>query len=319
MKNKKPLIVVAILSMLMILTGCGASSKQALINHYDEMSNQKSAKATFKMKVTDFDIPVKGSGDSSSAKQLIDVVKASSITGDIYSDGKNGKGTIKLNTMNKTVPLEFVGNDKNIYMGADFYNSLFQLMSSFGMTPPKYDFSKLAGKYVDLIALMNESSSVKSKVSSDQKEAATKAVNKSQQDSSAVLKEIIDTLPKDAVTKKDGVITATLHKEDVKKTIEIYNKYIKDHKDVDAKPIKQKDIDEFMSEFKAFDIIIKYDSKASTLNYTLTVEPKDGGKIGFEFDTKSEKYDGKIEMPSKDKIVSPTEFTNQMNAITGGH
>ncbi|BDR57583.1 hypothetical protein [Xylocopilactobacillus apicola] len=316
MKNKKTIFLLVLLSMLLVLTGCAKSNKQALVSEYEKMASQKEAKATFDLKINKLELSndEKEKMDASSMMAL-NLFKQSTINGELYSDGKNGKGNIKVNAMEQTIPLDFVGNDQKVYLDADFLGSIIKLMGSFSSKVPSYDFSKLSGKYVDVIALSEESGK---KVSSANKKNATKAANNIQQDSAAALKEVVDSLPKDAVTKKDNVITATLHKYDVKKATEIYNKYLEKHKDDDVKPMKQSDIDKFFSKQKALDIVIKFDTKASKLKYTLTMQPKDGGEIEAEFNTQTEKYDKKIEMPSSDKIVSPKEFSEQLLQIMGG-
>ncbi|BDR58985.1 hypothetical protein [Xylocopilactobacillus apicola] len=299
MKNKKRFIALMLLSVLLVLTGCGTSDKQTLVNHFNDLANQKNSQLNFDVKVTKLDL---GTKISATDRSYVSILKSSSLTGDLSSDGTNAKARMKIHALEEEVPLEFVGNQDKVYLKGDFISSVYKVMSDFDAEEPDVDASIFKGKYIDVIDVLKESGELSSK---QQKEtaAASKSTVKLQKNLATSFKEAINSLPQDSVTKKDGVITAVLHKKDFVNLLEKFKKDLDQDKDLKENPLNQKDIDSFNSEFKTFDYVIKYNPKANTLNYTITLAPKDGGEIQLQVNTKSKEFNDKIKLPAKSDII----------------
>ncbi|BDR55891.1 hypothetical protein [Xylocopilactobacillus apis] len=145
------------------------------------------------------------------------------------------------------MPVEFVGNNKKIFFKTDFIESRYKLARSLSKDIPAYDFSKISGKYVDIIALMKEFNAADNKEIAQTKDVIKNSKNV-QKDSFIALKDTINSLPDNEITKKDDTIKVVLHKKDVKNYLKEYSKYL--NRDFKTKVLSQEYLDELYSEFK---------------------------------------------------------------------
>ena len=296
--------------MLMALTGCGKSNKQTLAGYLEEVSKKKSGQMDFSIQLKDVSKPTKSSND------VLDITEnyfsGSSIEGKFYSDGSACKGETKLNILKYTIPFNFIGDQKKLYVKLDFFPPFNKAMVDLGGR--RYDLKEDAEKYADVLGFIEQDDSV-TKKELRQIEGVGNASIKLRKDVFKALKEVIDELPKDSIKQNGDVITANLNKKELLNFMKKVKDEIDHDKDIKSNPINQEMINDFDEHFKTFNCVIKCNPKENTVNNTITGVTKQDYKTTVEIKTKNKDYDQKIEMPSKNEIIDNDKLEKHLNKI----
>ncbi|BDR56991.1 hypothetical protein [Xylocopilactobacillus apis] len=145
---RKTIQLLLVCLMAIGLAGCSASDKQTLMNYYDKMAEQKSTKTSISVNNKTLNVS-KFNKLKKSDQKIFENIKHTSLSGQIYSDGTNGKGSFKLYGVDEKNPLIFIGNKKKFYLNAGYYKIYLQVLQILGSKVKKPDNSPLDILYVD--------------------------------------------------------------------------------------------------------------------------------------------------------------------------
>lgn len=302
-KNKITFLLTIILSLVLVLTGCGQSNKKALTKYYDQKVSRKQYTTNFELKFEQFDLPNSAETDKTVATAL-QILRGVNIKGKGDVVDQDNKINVTMNLAGRSLPYVLILKDNKIY--ADF-SSLLKFVKNNAIV----DKNKLEGKYVDmnsLIKFIDENQTASSNVNLKKEYGELLKIISSSKIAPAqfkAVKDTIDQLPEKEITKKDGVITATLDKKDLVYYYKDYSKELKTALGYDSsfgKALKS-DAEKISNANGSFNYTINFNQKKSSFNNYLVVKPKEGGKIKLNIRLTDSDFNGEIKKPAANSIL----------------
>ncbi|GEM_PF-4743448 len=307
-KNKITFLLTIILSLVLVLTGCGQSNKKALTKYYDQKVSRKQYTTNFEIKFEQFDLPNSAETDETVATAL-QILRGVNIKGKGDVVDQDNKINVTMNLAGRSLPYVLILKDNKIY--ADF-SSLLKFVNNDAIV----DKNKLEGKYVDmnsLIKFIDENQTASSNVNLKKEYGELLKIISSSKIATAqfkAVKDTIDQLPEKKITKKDGVITATLDKKDLLYYYKDYSKELKTALGYDSsfdKALKS-DAEKISNANGSFNYTINFNQKKSSFNNYLVVKPKEGGKIKLNIRLTDSDFNGEIKKPAANSILATKDI-----------
>lgn len=317
-KNKITFLLTIILSLVLVLTGCGQSNKKALIKYYDQKVHRKQYTSNFDVKLEQFDLP-NSTEPSKEEATTLQMLKGFNMKGkgDVVEQDK--KINVTMNVAGQSLPFVLIFKDNKIYADC---SSLFKFVNVTTTNDAIVDrnelkselTSKLKGKYIDvnsLIKFIDENQTDSPNINLKKEYGEILKIFGSPKIATVqfkALKDTIDQLPEKEITKKDGVITATLDK----KAIAYYYKACSK----EYKKALGKDYDHsFDKELKTYaenisnangscNYTINFNQKKSSFNNYLVLKPKQGGKIKLNIRSTDSDFNGEIKKPATNSMLA---------------
>lgn len=314
-KNKITFLLTIILSLVLVLTGCGQSNKKALSKYYDQKVHRKQYTSNFEVKLEQFDLPnsIESSKEDATILQMLRGFKMKG-KGDVVD--QDMKINVTMNVAGQSLPFVLIFKDNKIY--AD-YSSLFKFVNVNSTNDAIVDRNELKGKYVDVNSLIkfideNQTDSpdvnLKKEYGNLLKLISSPKIAKVQ---SNAFKDTIDQLPEKEITKKNGVITATLDKKAITYYYKAFSKEYKKALGKDYDPSFDKSLKSYAenisNEYSSFSYTINFDQKASSFNDYLICKPKKGGKIKLNIRLTDSDFNGEIKKPADNSILTTKQIT----------
>lgn len=304
---KKPFIFTITLAFILILTGCGKSNKQTLIDYYHQQAELKSFDISTQLKAEGIEMP-EGTGNSASVYLISKLIAESEFKSQGTFAGTDFWDESDLKIFDQTLPMEWIGNKKQLFLKLDYLNSLNRFANLFNgqlKTSVPLDLTKFKGKYVDLLAVnkyREKNQDYNNNASLVAFHDILQGRTKLHQAQTRALITTIKSLPESAFSKKNNIISVKLHKDDVNR----YQKALK--KDDKALKSILELGNRTAKDFKTCDVTINYDEKKSNLQHVIFLEPHDGGKIKFKLKSTIRKNKRKPKKIPAESIMPVEEF-----------
>lgn len=220
MLKRKVGIVAGVFCSALLLTGCGKSAKDEFIQGIGNQNAQESGVWDFSMSISDMKFSQEDSAQTNPMiGMLITQIKDASLSGKIQVDAKKEKAfnlEMKLKAMGMDVPISLVGSVDNegkepkLYLATDMMEYIVAVADSMtdgAIDSSQLDTEKLKGKYIDLLAMNEESTKEWQDTIKEYQES-----EKERKQSAKEYKEFLEGLDKDTFEKKGDTITHTFTK-----------------------------------------------------------------------------------------------------------
>ncbi len=229
MLKRKVGIIAGVFCSALLLTGCGKSAKDEFIQGIGNQNAQESGVWDFSMSISDMKFSQEdGAQTNPMIGMLITQIKDASLSGKIQVDAKKEKAfnlEMKLKAMGMDVPISLVGSLDNegkepkLYLATDMMEYIVAVADSMtdgAIDSSQLDTEKLKGKYIDLLAMNEESTKEWQDTIKEYQES-----EKERKQSAKEYKEFLEGLDKDTFEKKGDTITHTFTKKELQKLIKI--------------------------------------------------------------------------------------------------
>ena len=307
MLKRKVGIIAGVFCSALLLTGCGKSAKDEFIQGIGNQNAQESGVWDFSMSISDMKFSQEdGAQTNPMIGMLITQIKDASLSGKIQVDAKKEKAfnlEMKLKAMGMDVPISLVGSLDNegkepkLYLATDMMEYIVAVADSMtdgAIDSSQLDTEKLKGKYIDLLAMNEESTKEWQDTIKEYQES-----EKERKQSAKEYKEFLEGLDKDTFEKKGDTITHTFTKKELQKLIKITTETSEKAKEQDPFE-KIKDVSAKVS--------------VNTTNMLINVKPQQDKNVDMGLESLSSKISitqkakkATISMPKKENILSEQE------------
>lgn len=320
-KNKITFLLTIILSLVLVLTGCGQSNKKALTKYYDQKVHRKQYTSNFEVKLEQFDLP-SSTEPSKEDATILQMLRGFNMRGkgDVVEQDK--KINVTMNVAGQSLPFVLIFKDNKIYADC---SSLFKFANVTTTNDAIVDRNELKGKYVDvnyLIKFIDENQTDSPNINLKKEYGKIlKTINspKTATVQSNAFKDTIDQLPEKEITKKNGVITATLDKKAIIYYYKAWSKGYKKALGKDYDPSFDKSLKSYeeniSNQYSSYSYTINFDQKESSFNNYLICKPKQGGKIKLNIRLTDSDFNGEIKKPADNSILTTKQITQILTNI----
>lgn len=317
-KNKITFLLTIILSLVLVLTGCGQSNKKALTKYYDQKVHRKQYTSNFDVKLEQFDLP-NSTEPSKEYATTLQMLRGFNMKGkgDVVEQDK--KINLTMNVAGQSLPFVLIFKDNKIYADC---SSLFKFVNVTTTNDAIVDrnklksdlTSKLKGKYIDvnsLIKFIDENQTDSSNVNLKKEYGEIlKFINSPKMATveSNALKDTIDQIPEKEITKKNGVINTTLDKKAIAYYYKAYSKEYKKALGKDYDPSFNESLKSYAENISnvngSCNYTINFDQKKSSFNNYLVLKPTQGGNIKLNIRFSDSDFNGEIKKPASNSILA---------------
>lgn len=292
-------------------TGCGKSAKDEFIQGIGNQNAQESGVWDFSMSISDMKFSQEdGAQTNPMIGMLITQIKDASLFGKIQVDAKKEKAfnlEMKLKAMGMDVPISLVGSLDNegkepkLYLATDMMEYIVAVADSMtdgAIDSSQLDTEKLKGKYIDLLAMNEESTKEWQDTIKEYQES-----EKERKQSAKEYKEFLEGLDKDTFEKKGDTITHTFTKKELQKLIKITTETSEKGKEQDP-----------FEKVKDVSAKVSVNTKENKTNMLINVKPQQDKNVDMGLESLSSKISitqkakkASISMPKKENILSEQE------------
>lgn len=311
MLKRKVGIITGVFCSALLLTGCGKSAKDEFIQGIGNQNAQESGVWDFSMSISDMKFSQEDSAQTNPMiGMLITQIKDASLSGKIQVDAKKEKAfnlEMKLKAMGMDVPISLVGSLDNegkepkLYLATDMMEYIVVVADSMtdgAIDSSQLDTEKLKGKYIDLLAMNEESTKEWQDTIKEYQES-----EKERKQSAKEYKEFLEGLDKDTFEKKGDTITHTFTKKELQKLIKITTETSEKGKEQDP-----------FEKIKDVSAKVSVNTKENKTNMLINVKPQQDKNVDMGLESLSSKISitqkakkATISMPKKENILSEQE------------
>lgn len=303
--KRKVGIITGVFCSALLLTGCGKSAKDEFIQGIGNQNAQESGVWDFSMSISDMKFSQEDSAQTNPMiGMLITQIKDASLSGKIQVDAKKEKAfnlEMKLKAMGMDVPISLVGSLDNegkepkLYLATDMMEYIVAVADSMtdgAIDSSQLDTEKLKGKYIDLLAMNEESTKEWQDTIKEYQES-----EKERKQSAKEYKEFLEGLDKDTFEKGD-TITHTFTKKELQKLIKITTETSEKGKEQDP-----------FEKIKDVSAKVSVNTKENKTNMLINVKPQQDKNVDMGLESLSSKISitqkakkATISMPKKENI-----------------
>ena len=279
MLKRKVGIVAGVFCSALLLTGCGKSAKDEFIQGIGNQNAQESGVWDFSMSISDMKFSQEDSAQTNPMiGMLITQIKDASLSGKIQVDAKK----------EKAFNLEMM----------EYIVAVADSMTDGAIDSSQLDTEKLKGKYIDLLAMNEESTKEWQDTIKEYQES-----EKERKQSAKEYKEFLEGLDKDTFEKKGDTITHTFTKKELQKLIKITTETSEKGKEQDP-----------FEKIKDVSAKVSVNTKENKTNMLINVKPQQDKNVDMGLESLSSKISitqkakkVTISMPKKENILSEQE------------
>lgn len=323
MKFKRTLTGVLVGLSVLLLGACGKNNaQQEFADNFKTSIDSEYNASTFNLSLDDFNYS--GGEDAFSINMLAAQLKNVKVEGSYAVDYENNSLESEMNfsILNQKFPIQIVGNKENLYMSTSFISGMYNIASAFNssMSIPSSTISKLDGKYVDLLEMIEVQNDINLEDYFDVSD--TKAAD----ELNAALKKEILTFDKDSFKKSRDTLSHKFTKEECTKLFNVAMEHYK--KDLDSEEKKQfeKAQKEYAKSLKDvnldYSVAVKINTKTKQTESKIKVSLANPNKksekmtMAFKYVMELKKNKNAITMPKKSEVLTSDEIDEIMNSAT---
>lgn len=288
MLKRKVGIVVGVFCSALLLTGCGKSAKDEFIQGIGNQNAQESGVWDFSMSISDMKFSQEDSAQTNPMiGMLITQIKDASLSGKIQ--------------VSLVGSLDNEGKEPKLYLATDMMEYIVAVADSMtdgAIDSSQLDTEKLKGKYIDLLAMNEESTKEWQDTIKEYQES-----EKERKQSAKEYKEFLEGLDKDTFEKKGDTITHTFTKKELQKLIKITTETSEKGKEQDP-----------FEKIKDVSAKVSVNTKENKTNMLINVKPQQDKNVDMGLESLSSKISitqkakkATISMPKKENILSEQE------------